>query len=134
MVLTFAGIHAREWISPASVTYVMRELVENRDNLPMDLLDLDFYILPVLNPDGYEYSHTTDRMWRKNRSRGPNGCIGADINRNFNFQFGGKGTSNDPCSEIYRGRGPVSEAETRGLQSFLISIRRNLRVGQFIFL
>ena len=26
----------------------------------------DFYILPVLNPDGYVYSWTTNRMWRKN--------------------------------------------------------------------
>ena len=26
----------------------------------------DFYIIPVLNPDGYVYSWTTNRMWRKN--------------------------------------------------------------------
>ena len=26
----------------------------------------DFYIIPVLNPDGYKYSWTTNRMWRKN--------------------------------------------------------------------
>ena len=25
------------------------------------------YILPVLNADGYEYTWTHDRMWRKNR-------------------------------------------------------------------
>lgn len=30
---------------------------------------MDWYILPVLNPDGYEYSHEYDRMWRKTRSR-----------------------------------------------------------------
>jgi len=23
----------------------------------------DWYILPNVNPDGYEYSHTTERMW-----------------------------------------------------------------------
>ena len=47
----FSGIHAREWISPATATYIMRELAENKNNA--DLIDFfDFYILPVANPDG----------------------------------------------------------------------------------
>ena len=25
------------------------------------------YVAPLLNPDGYEFSHTNNRMWRKNR-------------------------------------------------------------------
>lgn len=33
------------------------------------LKEADFYIMPVLNPDGYEHSHTNDRLWRKTRSR-----------------------------------------------------------------
>ena len=41
------GIHAREWISPAAVTYIIDYLVENSDNL-----EADYYILPVVNPDG----------------------------------------------------------------------------------
>ena len=61
------GIHAREWISPATATYHMRELLEN-PRCPPELLDkLDWYIMPVHNPDGYEYTRTHDRMWRKNR-------------------------------------------------------------------
>ena len=45
------GIHAREWISPATVTYVMNELVTNPQH--GSLLDMfDFFILPVANPDG----------------------------------------------------------------------------------
>ena len=27
------------------------------------------FVLPVVNPDGYEYSRQHDRMWRKTRSR-----------------------------------------------------------------
>lgn len=46
------GIHAREWISPATATFIMRELVENQAE-NQDLIDFfDFYILPVANPDG----------------------------------------------------------------------------------
>ena len=60
------GIHAREWVSPSTVTFMMKELIENSEQYPSELLEkLDWYILPVLNPDGYEYSRTTDRMWRK---------------------------------------------------------------------
>ena len=62
------GIHAREWISPAVATYLMKELVENSAQYPSDMIDkLDWYILPVHNPDGYEYSRTKHRLWRKNR-------------------------------------------------------------------
>ena len=46
------GIHAREWISPAATTYIIKQLVE-RSGENQDLVDFyDFYILPVANPDG----------------------------------------------------------------------------------
>lgn len=41
------------------------------------------HIVPILNPDGYEYTHTCDRMWRKNRARHEGVCVGVDLNRNF---------------------------------------------------
>ena len=54
-----AGIHACEWIGPATLMYILRELVENNENHP-DLIDkLDWYILPSVNPDGYAFSNTT---------------------------------------------------------------------------
>lgn len=52
------GIHAREWISPATVLYIIQQLVENRSET-RDLTDkVNWYILPVINVDGYEYTHT----------------------------------------------------------------------------
>ena len=50
-----AGTHAREWIGPAAAVYLIHRLVEN--NTDVDLVKkLDWRIIPVLNPDGYEYS------------------------------------------------------------------------------
>lgn len=58
IILIDGGIHAREWISPATVLYIINQLVENANatNNTNLLTYVDWYILPVLNPDGYEFS------------------------------------------------------------------------------
>lgn len=48
------GIHAREWVAPATAMYFIHKLV-NPDNAA-DLDGVDYYILPLVNPDGYEFS------------------------------------------------------------------------------
>ncbi|NWH97972.1 CBPB1 Carboxypeptidase, partial [Tichodroma muraria] len=81
------GFHAREWISPAFCQWFVKEAVETygKDTVMTTLLDkLDFYVLPVVNIDGYVYTWTNDRMWRKTRSKNAGSiCIGTDPNRNF---------------------------------------------------
>ena len=48
------GIHAREWISPSSVEYLVHQLVENfylpQNKIMVDHFDI--YVLPIMNPDG----------------------------------------------------------------------------------
>ncbi|KAK4007882.1 hypothetical protein OUZ56_013031 [Daphnia magna] len=123
------GIHAREWISPAVATYIIQQLVEVPANAKL-LSNVDWYIMPVVNPDGYEYTHTKDRMWRKTRSvSNTSSCRGADPNRNFGYkeviankfkppslfqmmQWGGLGASTNPCDDTYRGTIAFSEPET----------------------
>lgn len=39
-------------------------MVENGDGAH----GVDWYFLPLVNPDGYEHSHKYDRLWRKNRA------------------------------------------------------------------
>lgn len=62
------GIHAREWVGPATVLYLIDFLTQNVPSGDEDLTDnLDWYFLPVVNPDGYEYTWTNDRLWRRTR-------------------------------------------------------------------
>ncbi|GAB0191670.1 carboxypeptidase O [Grus japonensis] len=84
------------------------------------LQNLDLYILPVLNIDGYIYSWEKDRLWRKNRSSHMNGtCYGTDLNRNFNSSWGSIGVSYNCSSEIFCGSGPESEPETRAVAQLI---------------
>ena len=63
-----------------------------RDQNITKLLDTyNIYIIPMLNPDGYEFSMAEDRLWRKTRTKiDGSSCFGIDPNRNFDVQWGGK--------------------------------------------
>ncbi|KAK9501207.1 hypothetical protein O3M35_002277 [Rhynocoris fuscipes] len=124
VIVIDAGIHAREWIAPAVALHILYELVENYDK-NKNLTDaVEWHIIPLLNPDGYEFSRTEDRMWRKNRANTSNPfCPGVDLNRNFDLYFGGSGTSLDPCDETYIGTGPFSEPETRALRNYAVKLK-----------
>ena len=56
-----SNIHAREWITSATVTYLINELLTNTDDQEiMDIArNVDWYILPLANVDGFQYSHQT---------------------------------------------------------------------------
>ncbi|XP_066139755.1 carboxypeptidase B-like [Euwallacea fornicatus] len=112
------GIHAREWITPATVTYIINQLILNWESEPKYIQNIDWYFVPLLNPDGYEYTHSTDRLWRKNR-RGSGRCAGVDLNRNFGYRWGGTGSSKNPCAETFGGSGPFSEPETAAVQRYI---------------
>ncbi|XP_019868142.1 carboxypeptidase B isoform X2 [Aethina tumida] len=125
------GIHAREWISPATVTYIINQFVANFESEPTYIQNTDWYFAPVLNPDGYEYSHTVDRLWRKNRRSGGQ-CSGIDLNRNFRYKWGGKGASKNPCTETFGGSRAFSEPETESIERFILGLNSTTQWKAYI--
>lgn len=117
VIFVDAGIHAREWIAPAMALYIINQLVESPNKSLMD--HYDWVILPVVNPDGYEYTHTRQRLWRKTRSNSTNSCVGTDGNRNFDYHWGEVGASSNACSETFKGSKPFSEPETQVVRNIL---------------
>jgi len=119
-----SGIHAREWISPAVATYIVRQLVEDYADHPDYLDKINWYFLPSANPDGYTYCFTDDRLWRKTRSDTGSaaGCKGVDPNRNWGFHWAENGVSFDKCSEVYCGEEAFSEIEMQNIRDFVLTL------------
>ncbi|XP_071493407.1 carboxypeptidase B-like [Diadema antillarum] len=118
------GIHAREWVSPAAMMYMTKMLVDNygSDSDVTSMLDnFDFYMIINYNPDGYEYTWTGDRMWRKTRSNNVGRlCDGVDPNRNWDFQWGNAGTN--PCADDYQGPNAHSEIEVLQVTNYILGL------------
>ncbi|XP_043569938.1 carboxypeptidase A1-like [Chiloscyllium plagiosum] len=125
-----SGIHAREWVSPASAIWMAKKISSDYGQEPFItslLRKMDIFMEIVVNPDGYAYTHTKNRLWRKTRSTGPGrNCFGVDANRNFDAGFGGPGTSNKSCQETYHGPYPNSEREVAAIVNFVQS-HRNIK-------
>ena len=122
--ILFLGCHhAREWISVEVPYLLAKHLLENYATDPAVRRAVDqseVWIIPLVNPDGLEYSTHFYRYWRKNRRLNADGSFGVDLNRNYDYAwaFDDEGSSPEPASEIYRGSGPFSEPEAQAIRDF----------------
>ncbi len=122
--VVFLGCHhAREWISVEVPYFLGKYLVENYNtNSEIKALvdQSEIWIVPLVNPDGLEYSIHFYRYWRKNRRDNGDGTFGVDLNRNYGYLWGldNEGSSPDPSSGVYRGTAAFSESETHTIRDF----------------
>jgi hypothetical protein len=118
--LLMGAHHAREWPSFEVPMATAKKLLEEYGKNPAvtELVNnREIWIVPMVNPDGVEYSQTKSRMWRKNRRK--NGSsYGVDPNRNYGYQWGNVGASSSGYSDTYHGPGPFSEPETSAIRDF----------------
>jgi hypothetical protein len=121
--------HAREWISGEVTLRLLRYLVDNygRNAEVTNLVNTrEMWFVVVANPDGYQYTHDHERLWRKNlRDNNGDDIIttgdGVDPNRNWaeHFNWDEEGSSSITASETYRGTGVESERETQALAGLI---------------
>ncbi|KAI1257137.1 hypothetical protein MGN70_000176 [Eutypa lata] len=136
-ILFHGTVHAREWIATMVAEYQAFQLLTkySTDAAVKALVDkFDFYIIPIVNPDGFVYTQTTDRLWRKNRQRvSGNSCVGRDNNRNWPYKWEvSGGASTNPCSETYKGQAAGDAPENVGLIAHANSLRDSLGIRLFI--
>lgn len=125
-ILFTALTHAREPGSNSVVIDWAQWLTTEygSDTMAKFILDnAQIYIIPIVNPDAYEYNNPSGGNQRKNMNFSAGGD-GVDLNRNYSFQWGydDTGSSPDPSAQTYRGTGPLSEPETLAQTQWIDSI------------
>lgn len=131
--ILYTGLtHAREPLGMMNQFYFVQWLMENysTNNVAEYLVNnRELWFIPVINPDGYVYNENIapngGGMHRKNRR--DTGCgngtqRGIDLNRNYGYEWGAddNGSSQNPCSNVFRGDSAFSEPETQAVRDFIL--------------
>nr|XP_023997685.1 LOW QUALITY PROTEIN: carboxypeptidase B-like [Salvelinus alpinus] len=140
------GIHAREWISTAFCQWFVKEALSTygSDSEMTGLLNqMDVYVLPVFNIDGYDFTHNSVRfplavshkqdcgekdplqdvrVPSLHRRADPNSGNWTRWMVAVSSLLSATGASSNPCSDTFCGSSPESEIEVKNVADF---IRRN---------
>ncbi|TNE45715.1 MAG: hypothetical protein EP343_26015 [Deltaproteobacteria bacterium] len=134
--LLLGGAHARELVNPDLLLFFVHSLCKayttgedlvlgaqryDAASIQRLLNEMELLVFPLVNPDGRAYVLNGNTMWRKNRNPNPGMfCEGVDINRNFGFLWSsGIGTSDNSCSDVFRGTEAFSEPETQNVRHLI---------------
>jgi hypothetical protein len=146
-VLGYAQEHAREWVTPLVVVETAERLLRNyaHDGDTKRLVNnLDIFLIPMVNPDGANYSFYDYNMQRKNMTNhcgptqandlGARDAWGVDLNRNHSVGSvfdGFVGASTSCTSGTYAGPNENSEPEAQNIV-WLADEFPNLKFGMNI--
>lgn len=126
--------HAREPISLEMVMAILNHLLDGYGSDPELTSIVDnsqIWFVPLLNPDGHKIViDQTEVWWRKNLQDNNsnhtidignqgNGADGADLNRNYGYEWGFMNASGSPSSITYHGSEAFSEVETQAFRDLL---------------
>lgn len=133
-IVLIATQHAREWLAGETALFVAEKILERYATdatVHAEVDQLEIYIVPIVNVDGFKYTWTTDRDWRKNRRLNAGGSYGVDLNRNWGFQWafvpsptdanGSYGNATE-TSIVYYGPMPFSEPEIQAVRDLANSL------------
>ncbi len=133
-----SAIHAREYTTAELMTRFAEQLV-NGYGIDADatwLLDQEeIHLMLQTNPDGRKFAEG-GQLWRKNTNQNYCGATstsrGADLNRNFSFQWNCCGGSDsNPCGETFHGASPGSEPEVQAVQTYILDHFPDQRANTF---
>ncbi|PPQ93587.1 hypothetical protein CVT25_005467 [Psilocybe cyanescens] len=113
--------HAREWIATATSVYLAHALVAESSephSLSSLLTHFDFHIVPVPNPDGYEFTWESDRFWYKNRQ----GYKWKREAIDRGLQHTKPREPTNPCSHWYPGTRPFEAPEVNNLANWVATL------------
>jgi carboxypeptidase T len=124
-----SAIHAREYAPAELMTRFADELVAGYGVDPDITWILDteeVHLMLEANPDG-RFQAETGQLWRKNTNTSYCGATssnrGADLNRNFEFQWNCCGGSDSSqCGETYHGPFAASEPEVQAIEDYMDAI------------
>ncbi|KAF9794332.1 hypothetical protein SFRURICE_019055, partial [Spodoptera frugiperda] len=124
-VFLLGGEDGRDRVSSAVLLNFIEYILQHKLNVDMLIKHHDFYILPMLNPDGHDYS-MKELVWSRNRriyfpKKKCNEnitAIGINLDRNWYFS---KETliKNEECDSVFSGYKSLSEEENMSLAIFL---------------
>jgi hypothetical protein len=121
------GIHAREIANPELLMTFATQLLQGhgRDAEATMLLDSrETVLVPMLNADGHavvERGFTNEpggNLMKRKSTSGADGD-GTDLNRNYEYHWGGPGASSNPHGETYRGPSAGNEPETKAIEAYV---------------
>lgn len=133
--ILYVGLHhGREWMTTEMMVWLMEHILADygtNDTITQIVDTRELWLFPIQNPDGFVYTETDDRTWRKNRRNNGNDEWGVDPNRNYGYKWGYDdiGSEPDPGDELYRGPYPFSEPCTQIVRDLAFDIGFNMSIS-----